>query len=275
MFGLLKVSGILRAVSPIFHGGNEKTGSVVMLNRLRYIVDGEPEDVPYISGNAVRGIWRRMIFSDLLNQLDYSINVSKPSGQRLYHALFTGGVLETVDEKSSGVIDIQLKRKILNLLIPARLFGFSIGNQMIEGKLKVGHVLPVCKELMEYIPVEPKLSFYDMLSTTFQTRKDELRAEREEGEQAVQMLVEYEVFVPGSQFYHEVKLEDPTDLDISCLARVIELWKMKPFIGGKSSVGMGELDINYDLDAKSDDYMKFIEKKRDEICSLLDELESI
>jgi len=275
LFGLLKVEGVLKAKSPIFHGGNEKTGSVVLLNRMKFFVDGEVVEVPYISGNAVRGVWRRLIFKDMLDQIGYEIDVSKRGGLKLYHSLFTGGVLETAEE-SSG-IDIELKRKVLSLIIPARLFGFSFGNQMIEGRLKVGFLLPICTELAGYLPdhIEPKVSFYELIGHTFQTRKDDLRVEREEGEQAIQMLVEYETFIAGTQFYHEVKLEDPTDLDISCLARVIELWKSKPFIGGKSSIGFGELEIDYNLNATSDEYLRFLKDKRDEICSLLKTLENL
>ena len=282
MFGLLRLQGCLKAKSPIHHGGNEKTGSVVLLNRLKFIVDGEPVDIPYISGNAVRGVLRRHIMADMLEQLDYEIDVSKKGGQKLYHALFSGGVLETVEE-TQGAIDIELKRKILNLLPPIRLFGFSYGNQMVEGKLKIGHLLPICTELKDYLPdnIQPKNSFYDYIGHVFQTRKDELRVEKTDEEQAIQMLIEYEVFVPGTMFWHEIKLEDPTPLDVATLARVIELWKQKPFIGGKSAIGHGELTIRYDFapDSKQYEqwfnpkqYLEFLKERRDEICKLLDNL---
>lgn len=290
MFGLLVVRGSLKAKSPLFHGGNEKTGSVVLLNREKFITENGAEDIPIISGNAIRGVLRRLIMDDMLKLVGYEIDVSKKQGQKLYHSIFTGGVLETVDESSSGVIDIELKRKIIDLLPPVRLFGFSIGNQMIEGKLKVGQALPICLELKDFLPenIHPKASIYELLTTAFQTRKDDLRVEREKGEgkgkgkgkekekereQAVQMLIEYEIFAPGTVFYHEFKLEDPDEVDIACLARCIELWQAKPFIGGKSSIGFGELKITYDLNAKSEKYIEFIEKHREEIRKLLRELE--
>lgn len=272
MFGLYVVRGILRARSPVYHGGDEKTGSVCMLNREKFLLEDGVEEIPIISGNAVRGVLRRMIMRDLLDNVGYEIDVSKKGGIRLYHALFTGGILESV-EKDAGQIDVEMKRKIMSLLPPVRLFGLSIGNQMVEGKLKVGQMLPVCEELKGLIPVESSLSFYDLLTKTFQTRKDDLRAEREEGDQAVQMMVEYEVFAPGTRFYHEIKLEDPDAVDISCLARCIELWKQKPFIGGKSAVGFGELEIEYDIDATSDEYLQFLADNREAIVSLLRELE--
>lgn len=275
MFGLLTVRGRLKARSPIFHGGNEKTGSVVLLNRLKFITSSGLEDIPIISGNAIRGVLRRYIFQDFLSEIGYEIDVTTPQGLKLYHALFTGGVLETVDVRDSGIIDVDLKRRVIECIPPLRLFGFSFRNQTIESKLKVGAALPICKELKDYLPDDehPSRSVYELLTTAYQTRKDDIKAERDEKEQAVQMLIEYELFAPGTEFYHELKLEDPDEVDISCLARCIELWKAKPFIGGKSSIGLGELEIAYDLDASSDTYMKFLAEHKDEIILLLQEME--
>jgi len=275
VFGLLVVSGIIRAKSPVFHGGDEKTGSVCLLNREKFLLLDGIDEVPVISGNAVRGIWRRMAMKDMVDRVGYEIDVSKKSGLKLYHTLFTGGILETVG-KDSGAIDVETKKEIIELLPPVRLLGLSFGNQMIEGTLKVGQLLPVCRELYEsgIIPVESKLSFYDMLTKTFQTRKDDVKADRGEDEQAVQIMVEYEVFAPGSKFYHEVKLEDPDDLSRSCLARFIELLKMKPFVGGKSSIGYGEVEIDYDFAETSDTYLQFLDSHRDEVVELLRRIET-
>ena len=275
MFGLVVVKGSWRAKSPVFHGGNEKTGSVVLLNRERFLTENGVEEIPIISGNAVRGILRREIMADFLKQVGYKIDVSTKNGQKLYHALFTGGILETVDSSSSGVIDIDLKKKVIQYLIPVRLFGFSIGNQTVESKLKVGQGLSICKELSPFLPenINARHSYYEMLTQAFQTRKDELHAEREEDEQAVQMLVEYEVFAPGSMFYHEFKIEDPEDIDLSCFSRLLELWQRKPYIGGKSSIGFGELQLHYDFNYTSEQYLKFLQDNKDKINEILAELE--
>jgi len=278
MFGVVVVPGVLKAETPVFHGGHEKTGSVVLLNRIKFIVEGEPVDVPVISGNSIRGYLRRLIFQDFLKQVGYEIDVSKKTGQRLWHTFFSGGLLETVEVKESGTIDIEFKKKVLKHIPPARLWGFSFRNQMIEGKLKVGHALPICVELRDFLPdhIVPRASFYDMLGHVFQTRKDELRGARETGEQAVQMLIEYEVFVPGTMFYHEFRLEDPDEIDRSVLYRAIKLWEKYPFIGGKSNIGFGRVKLNYDLSVlETDDklYLKFLREHRDEIVEVVRELE--
>lgn len=275
MFGLVVVKGNLVAKTPIFHGGNEKTGSVILLNRQKFITDDGTENIPIVSGNAIRGVIRRLIFKDFLEKVGYTINVSRKGGQKLYHSLFTGGILETVEEEASGIIDIDMKRKIIEMIPPARLFGLSIGNQTIEGKLHVGQALPICIELKTFLPDElsPKTSVYNLITTVFQTRKDELRVEREEEEQAVQMMIEYEAFAPGTKFYHEFKIEDPEEIDLSCFARCLELWKEKPFIGGKSSIGLGEVQLSYDFKESSEAYLKFLEENKDKIVQLLAELE--
>jgi len=275
MFGMKKIRGEITAKSPLHHGGNEKTGSVVMFNRMKYMTDdGSFQDIPFISGNAIRGVLRRMIVQDFFEKLDYKLDVSSKKQLRLYHAFYAGGVLETVDTKDSGVIDVELKRKIIDYFPPIRLLGFSLRNQIIPSKLKVSHMLPICTELQNILPrdTSPKHSFYELLTTGFQTRKDDLHAKREEGEQSIQMLVEYELFSPGTKFHHEFRIEDPDEIDVACLSNAIKLWMEKPYIGGKSSVGLGEVELNYTLDVDEKKYIDYIESNRDEIISTLESL---
>ncbi len=274
-FGLLRIEGVITALSPIVHGGNEKTGATVLLRREKFLVNGKPVDVPIISGNAIRGYLRRLVMADFLKQVDYAPDISRKGGLRLYHALFTGGLLETVDASSSGVIDIEFKKKVVSLIPPAVMFGFSFGNQTIESKLKVGKAIPIAKELAPFLPerFKPTRSFYEMITTVFQTRRDDLKASREKGEQAVQMIIEYEAFAAGTQFYHKFMIEDPTPLDEALFTRMLELWVQKPFIGGKSAIGFGEIKFNHDFTGSSEPYLKFLKEHRDEIVEVLEALE--
>ena len=272
------VRGRAVALSPVFHGGSEKTGSVVLLNRLRFIVDGKPVDVPIISGNQVRGRLRRLLVQDFLDLVGYGMDLSQKSYQKLYHTLFAGGVLTGVEEEGeSGAVDLSLKHRIVSYLLPIRLLGCSYSNQMVEGRLLVGHMLPVCRELREYTGIDSSVSFYQLIAHTFQTRRDELRLERSKEEQAVQMMVEYECFAPGTVFHHEFVLETTREglaLDLSTLYRAVELWTQKPFIGGKSGIGFGRLRLEYEFPpgASEKPYLEFVEENRDEIVKVLDEL---
>lgn len=268
--------GRLKALTPVFHGGNEKTGSVQLLNRLKFIVNGKPTDVPIISGNSIRGRLRRLLVKDFLSLAGYQLDLTKTKHQRLYHTLYAGGVLTATSDKESGVVDLSLKTRIQSYILPVRLFGASYVNQTVEGEVLVGHLLPICRELSEYTGIDSSVSFYQLIGHTFQTRKDDLKVESED-EQAVQMIVEYEVFSAGTEFYHELVLEtaeDKFDLDASTLYRSIELWKKAPFLGGKSSVGFGKLKIDYEFpkEVNSDRYLEFTQKNAEKIKEVLDEL---
>jgi hypothetical protein len=276
-----RIRGVLTALSPVFHGGSEKTGAVVLLNRLKFIVDGKPTDVPIISGNQVRGRLRRLLTKDFLELVGYEMDLSQRRYQKLYHTLFAGGVLTSVEEEESGVVDLNLKFKVVKYILPLRLFGCSYANQMIEGRVLIGHLLPICRELKEYTGVDSDVSFYQLIARTFQTRRDELRAttpsEGEEEEAIVQAIVEYECFAPGTRFYHEIVLEttrQEEQLDLSTLYRAIKLWQQAPYIGGKGSIGFGKLKVEYEWPVKVDDsaYLEFIEKNKSEVVKVLDEL---
>jgi len=272
-----KIEGFLIALTPIFHGGDEKTGQETLLRRMKWIVHGKPEEIPYIEGNAIRGYLRRLIMEDFLNQVEYETKTP-----RLYHCLFAGGVLEEVSEQATGKLDLALRRNIRAFLTPLSLLGGSIANQAFSGKLVVGKALPVCSELNEYLPVTSELSIYTFLTFSFATR----RAEREGPEQTqkkekkqknspVQMIYRHECFVPGTKFYHWFTLLDTTEIEKSCFARMIQLWRERPYIGGRSATGSGEIKIDYEIPYDEEPYLKFLKERKKEIQETLASLEQL
>ena len=278
---------LLKVRTPLHHGGDEKTGSEVALRRLKYLVDDRVIEVPYIDGNALRGYTRRLLMKDLLDQVGYTLRSVK-----LYHTLFSGGLLEEVRE--GGTLNLELRRTIRRLLPPVSLYGCSMLNQVFTGKLIVGKCLPVCSELREYIPIgrimahserfreiapaRIKQSFYEYLDWCFATRRaeEEAREKRKPGEQPVQMIYRYEVFIPGTLLYTWFHLVDANPVEQSCFSRMIELFKEQPFIGGRSAIGCGEVELEIDLKNLSPKlYMKFLEEHRGEIAKLLMKLEEM
>lgn len=269
-----EIEGTVTALTPIFHGGDEKTGSTPVLRTIMIYVDGIGEvPIPYMSGNGIRGKLRRLAMKDFIDMVEYEITNTK-----LYHSLFSGGVLESTSD-TVGAIDLSLRKKVRDLIIPVAVFGCAIGNQMIQGNLIVEHMWPICEEYKMYLPAEyqtdkrteqPIRTFTDQ---SFITRRDDLRAEREEGEQAVQMKVDYECFVPGTKFYHRFVLQLPDELQKSCFGRVLDLFEMMPYIGGRSSSGDGKVMLNYKNKPGSNLYLEFMQEEKDDIKKLLAELE--
>ena len=269
---VFRLPGYITAMSPIHHGGDEKAGNQSLIRRQTYIVDQAPVEIPVISGNAIRGVLRRMIWDDLLERVGYTL-----TNMKIYHMLFTGGILEAVDSKDTGVIDIDMKRRLREELPPLAVLGTALGNQMFEGKLKCAIAQPICKELKDYLPenlpIEPTNSIYELVSFDFMTRLDDVKEARQEGEQAHQMLMNFEVINPGTMFVHSFALDNPSNVEKAVLARALNLWREHPWIGGKSGVGYGEVKLSYELD---DDfaYIEFIENNKEQICETLKWLES-
>jgi hypothetical protein len=269
-----EIEGTITALTPIFHGGDEKTGSTPVLRTIMVYVDGIGEvPIPYISGNGIRGKLRRLSIKDFLDMLEYEITNTK-----LHHALFSGGVLESTSD-TTGVIDLAFRKKVRELMPPVAIFGCALGNQMIQGNLIVEHMWPICEEYKPYLPEEyqkdpraerPIRTFTDQ---SFITRRDDLREEREEDEQAVQMKVDYECFVPGTKFYHRFVLQLPDQLQLSCFGRVLDLFEAMPYVGGRSSSGDGKVMLNYKNKPDASLYLEFVQEKKDDIVKLLKELE--
>jgi hypothetical protein len=259
---VVRIDGSIEAVAPIQHGGDEKTGSTPVLRSITHWdpVTGRHVRLPFISGNAIRGVLRRLVFRDLLGRLGLSPDELHP---KVYHALFSGGILESTDE-TAMLIELELRRQVRDAIPPLALFGTSVGNQMIPGCLRVRHGMPVCSEYRAYLP--PKLaadpraeqSVRTFTDVAFATRRDELHAERQGDEQAIQMKVEYEVFVPGSLFAHGFALVYPSPLEVAALGWVIQLWREQPYIGGKAGCGYGELALHYDDVPDHAPYLEYV-----------------
>ena len=269
----VKIDGTVTALAPLYQGGNEKTGSTPVLRSITIWTSKGEKNIPYLHGNSIRGRLRRPLVKDFLARIGYQIK-----GKSLYHSLFSGGVLENSDNTNQGVIDLELKNKIKEFIPPISLLGACFGNQMIQGCLSVGHMFPICEEYSEYLPdhlkkdersKQPVRVFTD---EEFITRRDELR-ERDENEQAIQMKVDYECFIPGTRFYHSFVLSYPTEIDKACFARAIELWEKHPTVGGRSSSGDGIVKLDYNIPFDSKAYLEFLDENKEEIIRLLEELD--
>lgn len=274
------INGHIIAVTPIHHGGDESTGSRATLRRIKYIVDGKRIEIPVISGNSIRGVLRRLIMSHMLETLGYGKHTEegeaddRMKSMKAYHMLFSGGTLESVED--SGSIDLALRRELRSSLPALSVFGSAIGNQMIEGKMKCGMAVPICTELASFLPGEtPTNSIYELLTDDFTTRKDDLHGEREKDEAAHQMIVNFECFAPGTIFVHKFSLLDCNDVERAVIDKALQLWIARPYIGGKSSIGYGEVKLNYQAAFDSEPYNRFLIEYADEMRATIEKIEGI
>lgn len=272
------LKGNIEALSPIHHGGSESHGTIKPILTLPTVVKnaetGEEEIdlIPTIHGNSIRGNLRSLIMQDFLDQLDYKLDSKK-----VYHFLFDGGMLEAVDAKDKGAINLKMKDAIRKHIPPISLLGSALGNQMIQGKLKVGMADIVCKETAHYLPHdpegEPNFSAYGLKSKDFGTRLDSLKEDRAEGEAATQMKYEFQTLITGTRFTHEISLEDGLPHEKACLIRMLNLWNERPYIGGKSGSGYGKVRLNYPYSPEDEKpYLDYLNENKEAIIQQLDEM---
>ena len=224
---------------------------------------GETVEIPFVNANAFRGVLRRIIMADFVELVDYQVDTPK-----LHHALYSGGQLESTDDNTSS-IDTTFRRTLLEHIPPLGLLGTSVGNQILPGCLSVQHALPVCEErawtktVRAPRPWDEDARWGDPASTFldehFQTRRDDLREERAEDEQAVQMLVTCEA---SSAPVDTIRVAQcPPRRPV--LGRGLELWLQVPTIGGKASGGMGQLAVRYDHLPDPAPYLAWCEEHAD------------
>lgn len=260
-------NGIIDVLEPIHHGGDEKTGSTPVLRSITSWDDeaGEMVRVPFISGNAIRGMLRRIAFADLLNSVGYEC-----TSKKLHHGLYSGGTFEKTADDDDGS-DIKFREWLRDLFPQIALFGLSLCGQSVSSCMDVGHGQLICREnRWKLTPAgqSDRRSGHrvrEFTDISFATRRDDLREKREEGEQATQMKIEFECIIAGARMEHRFSLQQATPLESSCLAHIIELWQRDPHIGAKSASGYGRVRPVYQDLPSAEIYRNYVNDNRNEI----------
>ena len=266
------MEGVVTALSSITHNGGERNGTVTQLRREKFVQpNGKVERVPVISGNSIRGILRDKGMFSMLKMLGYGINEEngKVNGLSLqaFYFLFSGGSL--VSTGDSG-LDIKYFREMRDLIPLIGLFGGAAGNAIMPGKMKIGKLIPICKETSHLVPekFQPETveSIWEYCQTEMFTRRDDEKNDKvrlmiagkqlsENGEALPeekksgtpqQMMYNVETIAAGTQFFWRIVLEDVTDVEFEAFLSTLIEFSKAPNLGGKSGTGHGEIAIKLD-----------------------------
>ena len=300
--------GVVTALSSLSHGGGESMGITSKLRREKFVQpNGKVEEVPIISGNAIRGILRDTGMAHMCACLGYGEDGAGLPLQA-YYLLFSGGALV----KEGSGLDVEYARKLRNYIPLIGVFGGAIGNMIMPGKMKVGKLLPLCKETNHLLPESKRgdyNSVWEFCQEEMYTRRDDeknenirgyiaesdrkliagdksQKAELSKSESSQQMMYYVETISAGTRFYWKLVFEDLTDIEYDAVATMLAQFSKAPYIGGKSAVGHGEIGMKMDNwmeidsrvspDAKEIDrpigtkYQQHLESKRAEIQQILE-----
>ncbi len=251
------VSMILQ--SPLSHNDEQALSTTTPFRKMKIMVDGDPMDVPVYTGNAFRGVLRREAAKDFIEKLGI-----KELSDRQYHILYAGGMLE---KGASGDVLVAQRREYRKFIPYISLFGGSVGNAVIEGRLEVGMLYPICKETAKYTGVESDKSCYELLQPIFYTHRDD-REDLED--QTIQMKYEVECLIPGTELKTNIIVKVDTGIELSVFGATMRRWLKMPMIGGKNAVGHGLMDAHIQPELpEAKPYYDYLEEHKDEILKFI------
>lgn len=235
-------------LGPMAHGADEKSGNVTMFRRQWEFdaLTGRRVSVPFISGNAIRGMWRDLVFGRWLQLLGLKATDLPPAKA---HALLAGGSVEAGSD--TGAANPAARRAARELCPPWDLFAGCIEQQIMGGRAHVHDASLVCREKAWQVAhlVEPSTSPETLAARLpeaaecTQLRLGTRHAHRElDDSDGSQMLFNVEHLLPGLQMVHSVRLfglDGVSEITQSCLADLLARFGEAPTVGAQASKGFG------------------------------------
>jgi hypothetical protein len=268
--------GVVTALTSITHNGGDSFGISTKLRRERFVQpDGSVEEVPTISGNGVRGVLRDRGMQHMCKALGYGVEKDgHVSGLSLaaFYFLFSGGSLTST---ATDGLDIDKARELAKTIPLVGVFGGAVGNMILPGKLKCGKLIPICAETAHLLPdvyrETARTSVWDYVQEEMFTRRDDEKDEHlrralapesrllldnpasrrtalaeGRGEAAQQMMYYVETLPAGTRFFWKITLDDVTDIEYEAFLTTLAEFSRRPYLGGKSGTGMGEVAVSFD-----------------------------
>jgi hypothetical protein len=247
----MKFEGIVTLKSSLSHIG-ESIGNQSLLRREKVIQpDLSIAEVVVYSGNALRGALRDCGVIYFMQKL----GIEKLSFDGFY-LLFSGGALTATGRG----MDLDLARKMRKLIPLLSVFGGAVGNQIMEGKLIVGKLYPLCEECRRQIPERYhhriKTSFRLWLQEEEYTRSDDGKSETLRPyilESSIpakhapqQMRYAIETLAAGAQFYSTITLMGESNVELGAFLSTLDEFSKYPSLGGKRGTGHGVCEMDYE-----------------------------
>ena len=227
--------------SPLSHGAFESGGGNAMpLRRFPCIINGEPSSVPAVSGNALRGRLRRLVFRDMFARLN--LDSSTPGFARAYAIAANGGWLDSSDT----TIDPDKIKRVRQACPPLSVFGAAMGSWFLEGRMSVGICWPVTRETASagLVDADSAISLADIESETWLSRLPDRERSKHAGEELKPMPHGAETLAPGVALQSEIVFQpEATDTEIDSVRYGLS---MLDSLGGKTASGHGRAIIKTD-----------------------------
>lgn len=257
------------ALEPVHQGGETTGTTLAELRREEMLVGDRVERIPVISANSIAHLLREATVFWIMDQI--GLERFRASDVRAFVLLFTGGGRAT-RVGTASYIDLYEERELRSLFPSISLFGGTIGNRMLKGRLRVSNGVPVAVETREYLPdwlqSEASLSVYDLIQelefSTFDPRENadydhildpeviaqyraeqEQRRSRNEGGAEVKLRRTVECLKAGTVLFFDLTLFYPTDIEFGTFLGGLGYFHERAYLGGKRNRGMGKVQLEF------------------------------
>ncbi|MCX8017895.1 MAG: hypothetical protein N2690_08375 [Rhodocyclaceae bacterium] len=260
-------------LAPLAHGADRKAGNATLFRRMQVISStGAVLELPYYSGNAVRGQMRDLLADHMLRALGLTPNRSRPPlALWFFHALYAGGVLEEGGGDANkavgkllgnhGAIRADGIHAWRDMLPCLSLLGCAIGNRVISGRLMMGDLRPACKELGT-----GQHEASSLLEWIYLTRREDHESHVEHHG----MIATTECLRAGVVLHGGCRLDGhANELEASALAVGLRLLAERGFLGAENRRGLGRVSLQIDGSADEGPYLEFLSSRRSEILDFL------
>lgn len=264
-----RFEGTITILSPLAHNSDESAGTDTKFRRMSIFCEKKRMEIPVYSGNAFRGIFRRLAARQFCDRLGF-----EKLSDKLYYCFFTGGSLQK--GAAQNHIDIGKKRKLREKIPFLSLLGSAVSNQIIPGKLQVDMGVPIAKETTDMTGIISDLTIWEMTDEIFYTRRDDLEDRQDEQKQAQQMKYNIEVLVPGVVMTHGFVLSCVNEIEAGCFTHAIQKMQDVGILGGKSGTGHGRVKLEYEPEWPDEKpYLDFLGKEKTKIVEYVRGLETV
>lgn len=264
-----KITATITAISPISHAGFSEvsTGNSMMFRRVPCVsLPGFPE-IPVVSGNALRGIMRRRLMTEVYNKVGFTFEkfkdvfsseqTAKRAWDKLYAALFCGGTLDGKLEDTTDPIEL---RKIREQFPALSLLGSALYTKMLPGMAQIGFAWLICDESIQGGLVTKTddtlvIKAEDAITEIGQVRHIDRENADPEITGVTPMPITVECLAPGASLQSNISLlPQTTSIEKSCLIHGL---KLIDHIGGKLSSGYGAVKMHI-TENDDDEYTSWI-----------------
>jgi len=244
-------------LSPLHHGAfGLETGNASLFRRMPLVgLPGMPA-IPCISGNAVRGVLRRIVFRELFHRAGVTPDSLPPKAwDRLYAACCNGGHL-TGKEQSPKT---EKMRELRSALPPLSVFGASLYTWMLSGHFEAGIVWPRCEETRAAGLVSGSgglLVAEDLVHDVGLCRHVEREQQDPEITGVTPMPTTLECLGTGTVLEQEITFAGhATEVERAVIVHALQ---DLDWVGGKRSTGFGRVRVELEQDASSEAYTDWL-----------------